>query len=87
MVSALVWSASAEGCSDSLVLRAPARKRLKSAGWDILSLSADVLELRSWRRMGVGGGFLLAAYVAIIAQPLVYGSLGTSIVALMTPVR
>lgn len=33
------------------------------------------------------GYFLLAAYVAIVMEPVVYGSLGSSIVALMTPVK
>lgn len=69
----------------------------RSAGWragvrDILSLfrdilAADVLELRAWGRMGAVGYFLLAAYVAVMVEPLVYGSLGTSIVALMMPVK
>jgi hypothetical protein len=54
---------------------------------DVLSLTVDILDLRSWRNMDPVAGFLLAAYVAVVAQPLVYGGLGTSIVALMTPVK
>jgi len=33
------------------------------------------------------GCLLLAAYAAVIAQPLVFGNLGSTIVALMTPVK
>jgi hypothetical protein len=58
------------------------------ATWrDVLSLTADILDLRSWRDLDPLAGFMLAAFVAVVAQPLVYGSLGTSIVALMTPVK
>jgi hypothetical protein len=66
--------------------------RVKSAPkrtiWhDALSLTVDILGLRAWRDMDPVGGFMLAAYVAAVAQPFVYGGLGTSIVALMTPVK
>ena len=54
---------------------------------DILSFTVDILDLRAWRDMDPVAGFMLAAYVAAVAQPLVYGGLGSSIVALMTPVR
>lgn len=37
--------------------------------------------------MDVVGCVLLAGFVAIVVHPVVYGNLGTSIVALMTPVR
>jgi hypothetical protein len=58
------------------------------ATWrDVLSLTADILDLRSWRELDPLAGFMLAAFVAVVAQPLVYGSLGTNIVALMTPVK
>lgn len=66
--------------------------RVKSAPkrtiWsDVLSLTVDILGVRAWREPDPLAGLMLAAYVAVVAQPLVYGSLGTSIVALMTPVR
>jgi hypothetical protein len=54
---------------------------------DILALCADVLELRAWRKMSLTGCFMAAAYAAVLLRPLVYGSLGSSIVALMTPVK
>jgi len=44
-------------------------------------------DLRSWRDLARVAGLMLAAFVAVVAQPLVYGGLGTSIVALMTPVK
>jgi len=31
--------------------------------------------------------FMLAGYTAVVSQPLVYGGLGGSIVALMTPTK
>jgi hypothetical protein len=65
-----------------------AKENPKRSIWrDVLSLAADILELRGWRTADPLSGFMLAAYVAAIAQPLVYGSLGTNIVALMTPVK
>jgi hypothetical protein len=72
-----------------LVLGSP---RVKSAAegtiWrNVLSLAVDILGLRAWRDMDPVAGFMLAAYVAAVAQPFVYGGLGTSIVALMTPVK
>ena len=86
--SLMVWSASTERYAGAIALNTPARNhRLSATGWNILSLVADVLELRAWRRMNPLEGFLLAAYVAAVAQPLVYGSVGHSVVALMTPVR
>lgn len=54
---------------------------------DVLSLTADILDLRAWRDCDPVAGFMLAAFVAVVAQPLVYGGMGTSIVALMTPVK
>jgi hypothetical protein len=37
--------------------------------------------------MDLLGCILLAGFVAIAVHPLIYGNVGTSIVALMTPVR
>jgi hypothetical protein len=54
---------------------------------DILSLAADILDLRAWRKADPLSCFMLAGYAALIAQPLVYGGLGSSIVALMTPTK
>jgi hypothetical protein len=54
---------------------------------DIMSLVADILDLRAWRKMDPLACFILAGYTAIVSQPLVYGNLGSSIVALMTPTR
>src|ERR1700733_8281638 len=54
---------------------------------DILSLVADILELRAWRKMDPLACLMLAGYTAVISQPVVYGSLGSSIVALMTPTK
>jgi hypothetical protein len=52
-----------------------------------MSLLADVLDLRAWRKMDPLACFMLAGYTAVLAQPLVFGSLGSSIVALMTPTK
>ncbi len=54
---------------------------------DILSFAADVLELRAWRGMDPLACVLLAAFTAILLQPVVFGQLGSSIFALMTPVK
>jgi hypothetical protein len=54
---------------------------------DILSLLADIFDLRAWRKMDPLACFMLAGYAAVISQPLVYGGLGSSIVALMTPAK
>lgn len=54
---------------------------------DILSLVADIFDLRAWRTMDPVASFMLAGYTAVLAQPLVFGSLGSSIVALMTPTK
>src|SRR5580658_2357763 len=54
---------------------------------DLLSLFADVFDLRGWRKMDPLACFMLAGYTAVIAQPLVFGGLGSSIVALMTPTK
>jgi hypothetical protein len=54
---------------------------------DILSLLADIFDLRAWRKMDPLACFMLAGYTAVISQPVVYGNLGNSIVALMTPLK
>ncbi len=60
----------------------------KRSVWpDIFKLAADILDLRAWRDMDPLAGFLMAAFTAIVAQPLLYGNLGSCIRALMTPVR
>jgi hypothetical protein len=58
-----------------------------SAFRDLLNFFADIFELRAWRDKDPIACFMLAAFLAAIAQPVVYGSLGTGIVALMTPVK
>lgn len=66
----------------------PRRDKLrKHALRGSLSLLVDVFELRAWTRMSLVEGFLLAAYAAAMAQPIVYGTMGRSVVALMTPVK
>lgn len=50
-------------------------------------LAADVLQLRSWRKLDPLALLMLAVYAAMIAHPLVYGNLGSSVMALMTPVK
>ena len=60
----------------------------KGTFWrDIVSLAVDILDLRAWSDGDPVAGFMVAAHVAAVAQLLVYGSLGNSIVALMTPVK
>jgi hypothetical protein len=54
---------------------------------DIMSLLADIFDLRAWRKMDPLACFMLAGYTAVISQPVVYGNLGSSIVALMTPLK
>lgn len=88
VLRALPLLAPAERCSGSLLRKLAARTvRIRACCRDAWPLAADILELRSLARMNPFEGFLVAAYVAIVAQPLVYGSLGNSMVALMTPVR
>jgi hypothetical protein len=68
----------------------PTSARFSGAGgrlrlaWAVLS---DVFGFPAFARMALIEAFLLAAYVATIAQPLIYGSVTKSFVALMTPVR
>ena len=54
---------------------------------DVLSFAVDVLDLRAWRTMDPLACVMLACFVAVVAQPLVYGNLGRSFAALMTPVK
>lgn len=61
--------------------------KIKNGWTDSFNLCLDSLQIRSFARMDLFDGFMLAAYVAIIAQPLIYGSAGKSLVALMTPVK
>jgi hypothetical protein len=78
------------GLTGPVLMMGSARVKTASQGTicrDIMSLAADILDLRAWRRMDPVSGFILAAYVAAVGQPLVYGGLGGSIVALMTPVK
>jgi hypothetical protein len=66
--------------SPSNPVRAPFSK-------DILSFAADVFDLRAWRDMDPLACILMAAFAAILLQPVVFGQLGSSIFALMTPVK
>jgi hypothetical protein len=52
-----------------------------------MSLLADVFDLRGWRKMDPLACFMLAGYTAAVAQPMVFGGLGRSIVALMMPTK
>jgi hypothetical protein len=61
--------------------------RPKTIWRDILSLFAEVLDLRAWREMDPVACFMLAGFVAAVAQPLVYGNMGHSFAAFMTPVK
>jgi hypothetical protein len=54
---------------------------------DVLSLAASILDLRAWRDMDPLACLMLAGYTAVIVQPFIYGSLGGSLVALMTPLK
>jgi hypothetical protein len=73
---------------ERLVPRAARRMVHPKRGFqDILSLFVDILELGDWHRMDLLGFFLAAAFVAALVEPLAHGSLGNSIVALMTPVK
>jgi hypothetical protein len=78
------------GLTGPVVLVATSRaKRLpKRTIWcDILSLFVDIFCLRAWRDMDPLACVMLAGFTAIIAQPLVFGGLGSSVVALMTPTK
>ncbi len=78
------------GLTGPVLLMGSARVKPAPKGtiWrDVMSLIADVLDLRAWGKLNPLEGFMLAAYVAAVGQPLVFGSLGNSIVALMTPVK
>ena len=47
----------------------------------------EVLETKTCGELDLVGTVLLVGFAAIILHPLVHGSLGTTILALMTPVR
>jgi len=92
-ISTLRWNGSPDQYTSFLVLYTPSLRVIQkrsSAKRSLMRLArfwADIFELRFWRRADPIASFLLAAYVAAMAQPLVYGSLGASVVALMTPVK
>jgi hypothetical protein len=77
------------GLTGPVILVAPRAQAVRKStfSWDILSLAADILELRAWREMDPIGCFMLAGFAAVLTQPVVFGSLGNSIVALMTPLK
>src|SRR5580704_10398457 len=54
---------------------------------DMLSLLADIFDLRGWRKVDPLACFMLAGYTAAVAQPMVFGNLGSTIVALMMPTK
>jgi hypothetical protein len=72
-----------------VLVGAPRNKSLQKGTicHDIMSLLADIFDLRAWRKMDPLACFMLAGYTAVVSQPVVYGSLGSSIVALMTPAK
>jgi hypothetical protein len=72
-----------------ILIRSPRTKSLQKGTicHDTLSLVADILDLRGWRKMDPLACFMLAGFTAVVAQPLVFGSLGSSIVALMMPTK
>jgi hypothetical protein len=72
-----------------LLIRSPRTKSARRGTiWcDILSLAADILDLRAWRKIDPLACSMLAGYIAVVAQPLIFGSLGSSIVALMMPTK
>jgi hypothetical protein len=61
--------------------------RQKTSWSGLLHVAADILDLKGWHHTDPLACFMLAGYVAAIAQPLIFGNLGRGIVALMTPVR
>ena|SRR5579863_3085325 len=78
------------GLTGPVILVASPRTKAVRNGtiWrDILSVAAEVLELRAWRAMDPVACFMLAGYVAVIAQPLVYGNVAHTFAAFMTPVK
>ena len=79
--------------AEPLILRS-ARGSLRRVGRrsglgvrDTMNLAVDVLQLRAWRKLDPIALLMLAVYSAMIAHPLVYGNLGSSVMALMTPVK
>jgi hypothetical protein len=84
VADASVWY----GFHERYLGRTAARTARRKGVWrDVLSFCTDILALRAWRRKDPVACFMLSAYVAIMVQPVLYGSLGQSIVALMTPVK
>ncbi len=66
----------------------PVKSAPKPALWrDIFSFAVDALDLHSWRKMNVTACILLAGFIAVVAEPLVYGGLASRFVALLTSVR
>ncbi len=61
--------------------------RKESIWLDIWSLAVDVLELRAWRDMDPVACILLAAFTAVIAQPLGFGRLGDCVLGFMRLVK
>src|ERR1700733_9907872 len=86
-VSKRTWKVRAlPGRSDPILLVAAPRAKTvheRPIRHNILSLTANILDLRAWRDMDPLACFMLAGYTAVILQPLIYGSLGGSLVALM----
>jgi len=54
---------------------------------DSALLFVDVFQLRAWKKVDLIGLPMLAVFAAIITHPLIYGNLGNSVMALMTPVK
>lgn len=84
---ARVMTREAKTVRTSAVLLGRLQRRSVKALRNSLVLGADVLELRAWREMDLIAVLMLAVFAAVIAQPLVYGTLGTSVMSLMTPVK
>jgi hypothetical protein len=72
-----------------VMVGSPRTKSLKKGTicHDMLSLLADIFDLRGWRKMDPLACFMLAGYTAAVAQPMVFGNLGSTIVALMMPTK
>lgn len=63
------------------------RKRVNVKARGAIFLFAEVLDLPGWRKTDPLACLMLAGFASIVLQPIVYGELGSTIMALMTPVK
>ena len=85
VLSSPVSSVAAAGTQRTLASPLPSKSAPKATLWrELCSFAVDALDLHAWRKVNLMACILLAGFVAIVAQPLVYGGFPGKVVALMT---